>query len=286
MPEINLLDPDLKNYYDHTEISIQVSPDGFSFCINSAGDNMIRAFRHYKFSHAVLQEDILNYTEEILGRDELLRLPHTKARICYLGRKSTIVPEICAQPDKFKKILEFNQPVDDLDEIHFNPVPSCQSVLIFTVPTYFAGMMAEKFRDIVFYNQATPLIRDSMKYASSGGDLISLQLNKDFFDMIIIREGQLKLYNSFLYSNSTDLLYFILYSCKQLEINFKSTPVLLAGEYADDINLLKELKPYLCRFKPSADTEASHISSPLKALDQNRFFTLINLQKCESLAEK
>lgn len=281
MPDINLVDPSLNNYNEHTELSIQVSLDGFSFCINSGGDGMIRAFRHYKFSHAVLQEDILNQTDEILGKDELLRLHHSRVRICYLDRKSTIVPKQYTDTENFKKILEFNQPIDELDEIHYNSLPACDAVLIFAVPTYFAGLMADKFRQVTFFNQATPLLIHGLETYSEETEFVGLQLNKDFFDIMIIREGKLKLYNSFLYSSPTDLLYFILYACRQLEVQLKNTPVLLLGEHVKNNELLREIIPYLKKRISPAVQESLPLSPALARLDPVRFFTLLNLRRCE-----
>jgi hypothetical protein len=274
MPEISLIDPALKNYYEHTEISIQVSLGGFSFCITTPEDGLIRAMRHYAFTDTILQEDILNKTEEVLHKDELLRLPHRKVRVCYLSRKSTIVPGDFGDPNAFKKILEFNQPIDDLDEIHYNEIPSCGANLIFAVPTYVAGLLADRFENICFIK--------SKSGSGSELELISILLNKEFFDIVIIREGKLKLYNSFLYANSTDLLYFILYACRQLDMNVKKTAVLMLGEEAGNQDLIRELRPYLKKQLELNDPGKVRFSLSMEKPDIIRFFTLLNLSHCES----
>lgn len=281
MPEINLIDPSLKKYKENIELSIQVSLDGFSFCIHTSGDEIRRAVRHYKFPRAVLQEDIFNHTDEVLQKDDLLRLPYQKVRVCFLNRKSTIVPEEYTDSNAFKKILQFNQPIDELDEIHHNSVHSCNAKLIFAVPSYFAGLITDKFNEVQFIHQAAPLLRYSMEESIPNKELISIQLNKDFFDIVIIRDGKLKLYNSFLYVNSTDLLYFILYACKQLDIELKNTPILITGEQASNMALIKELRPYLSRQMSLRKPENSILSDSLAKLDQSRFFTLLNLLQCE-----
>lgn len=282
MLEINLVDPSLKNYYDNSEISIQVSLDGFSFCINSKEDHQIRALRHYRFKHTIILEDILNNTDAILQKDELLRLPFSGIRVCYLNRKSTIVPNDFVDPDKLNKILEFNQPVDDLDEVHSNFIPDCESKLVFAVPTYFAGLIAEKYKEVKFINQATPLLNYSLdKNIDSSHSKVFIQLNKGFFDLVIIDEGKLKLFNSFLFVDATDLLYFILYTCKQLNIDLATTPTYILGEYARNGKLTRELLPYVSNPKQIEDKNSITLSHTLKSIDQIRFFSLLNLQFCE-----
>lgn len=280
MPAINLIDPSLKNF-DRTILSIQVSLDGFSFCIRSKEDRVLRAFRYYNFPHVALQEDILNKCHEILQKDELLRLPQDQVRVCYFSRKSTIVPAAYCKSDGYKKILEFNQPIDELDEIHSNPLPECEANLVFTVPTYFAGLISSKFGKVCYINQAAPLIQKSLRISETQSRFISIQLNREFFDIVVIEEGKLKLYNSFLFVSATDLLYFILYVCKQLDIKLSKTPILLCGEHVEDEKLINELKPYLSSRKSLTQDSGEQRSEALKKLDRSRFFTLLNLDACE-----
>ncbi|MBN1951720.1 MAG: DUF3822 family protein [Bacteroidales bacterium] len=281
MSAINLVDPSLKNY-ENIVLSIQADLDGFSFCIRSEEDDRVHAFRHYKFGHSTLQEEILNQSQDILQKDDLLRLHFRKVNLCFFSRKSTIVPASYSEISGYKKILEFNQPIDDFDEIHYNSLPACDANLIFTIPSYFAGMVASKFSNICYINQATPLILQSLKMAGHEPTFISLQLNREFFDLVILQDGQLKLYNTFLYSNATDLLYFILYSCKQLGLDIKHTPILPTGEHSGDESLIRDLKPYLSSRKIHSATSEHNLAPALKKLDTGRFFTLLNLHSCES----
>ena len=70
MPEINLVDHSFKDYLEDSEISIQISMSGFSFCISTISDKTIRGFRSYRFPNAVMLEDILNETQAILQKDD------------------------------------------------------------------------------------------------------------------------------------------------------------------------------------------------------------------------
>jgi hypothetical protein len=282
MPEINLVDSSLNNYLDELELSLQVCPGGFTFCLHSSVDKQIRAFRHYKFVGTLLMEDLLQNTGDILQKDELLRLTFKTARVIYSGRKSTLVPSVFVRDEYLKRILEFNQPLDDLDEVHLNPLSGCGSHLVFALPTYFAGLISEKFKNTVYYNQATPVLTYALSHIDvMDKNIIYLQLNKEFFDMVIIQERRLTLYNSFLYVNSTDLLYFILYACKQLKVDTAQTPFLLVGEYASDPSLTKELTDYIPNLRSIDKLPAMAFGEKLRTTTRQRFFGLIHLHQCE-----
>lgn len=282
MLEVNLLDPKLKDHIENAELSIQVGIAGFSMCIHCDDDKQIRAFRHYKYANSVSEDDLLLNTSDILQKDELLDLPFSKIRVIYTGRKSTIVPTEFIQDEYLKRILEFNQPLDELDEIHHNIIEGCNSHLVFALPTYFAGMINEKFRGASFFNQATALLNYAFgNVPEQEGDTVFIQLNKDFFDIAIMQNRKLSLYNSFLYVNSVDLLYFILYACKQLKIDIIKAAFILFGENASTPVFTRELNAYIPNLQPAEDYTAGNMAARMKSTDRQRFFGLIQLHKCE-----
>jgi hypothetical protein len=246
MPEIDIIDHSLIKNTDDKELSVQIDMSGFSFCVCSAINNNILAFRSYRFSDAVLLEDVLNQTESILEQDSLLKLPFKKTRFLYINRKSTLIPNEFFQPELLKRFMDFNQPIDDLDELHYNDIDCINSKVVFALPTYMAGIITDKFKNVEFLNQAKPLIEISIDLsANSEGDHVIINLNKEFFDMIVYKKGKLCLCNSFLYVNSSDLLYFVLFVCKQLNTDYTSSVFYLTGEQSYRIALVQELSTFI-----------------------------------------
>ncbi|MGD2033408.1 MAG: DUF3822 family protein [Bacteroidales bacterium] len=283
MPDINLVDRSLQRYIDKTELSIQVSLSGFSFCIHTPEDSVVRAMRYYGFTNAVLQEDILNHVDEIMNKDELLRLPRKKTSIIFTGRKSTMIPYEFFRPDQLKAMLEFNHPLEDLEEIHYNNVPFSRSYLVFALPTYFAGVMSDKFGKVEFFNQATPLLAFADQLIGQDqGNCVLVNLNKEFFDIIVLKDNALRFINTFLYVNSVDLLYFILYVCKQLGIDAKQTAFHLAGEESDNPTLTSDLSQYITGLKKVNALHGIELADSLNDhIDASRHFTLLHLAACE-----
>jgi hypothetical protein len=250
MPEINLVDSNIKKNADDKELSVQISQNSFTYCINSVKEKNVLAFRSYKFTNAVLFEDVLGQTESILEQDSLLSIPFSKTRFLYICRKSTLVPDEFFEPELIKRFIDFNQPIDDLDELHFNNIYRIKSKLVFAIPTYLAAHIIEKFKNVEFYNQAMPLI-DILGGLSNKSESfqIIINLNKEFFDVVIYQQSKLRLSNSFLYSNSTDLVYFILFVCKQLNIDLSSSIFYMLGECSTMPDLVSELSGFIRNIK-------------------------------------
>jgi hypothetical protein len=282
MPEINLVDPSFRNYKEELEISIQISLNGFSFCISTPSDKTIRVIRSYKFLQAVMLEDILNETQSILHKDDLLSLPFKRAKAIFINRKSTIVPDEFFRPEMIKRILEFNQPIDDLDELHYNSIKQISSKLIFTFPTYLAGMLIDRFKKIEFYNQSFSLIQLLNELPTGESDFkIVINLNREFFDMVVINKEGLLLSNNYLYVGSTDLLYFILFVCKQLGINPNGPVFYFTGEMSFVNEVVHGLSGYINNIQHLESIPDLKFSTHIKPEAISRYATLFKLAMCE-----
>jgi hypothetical protein len=99
MPFLELFDETLDiNSTENYELSIQVSPDGFSFCILDTIRSkfvLIRAFEaeENKYFNA-------NKINELLGKDDFLTKRYKKVSVILPSPKFTIVPSPLFDPGK------------------------------------------------------------------------------------------------------------------------------------------------------------------------------------------
>ena len=282
MSEINLVDHSILKNSDDKILSIQAGLNGFSFCITCLSYGTVAAFRFYPYQNAVLQEDIVKKTSEILHRDELLQFSFSGISVIYISRHSTLIPNEFFKPDYLKKYLDFNQPLDELDEIHFNPLSVIGSKHVFAVPGYFSQLFANKFKNVRFYNQGASLIDYAINSVTEEMELnVFLQLNKEFFDIVVLFGRELLFYNTFLYVGPTDLVYFVLYVMKQLKIDNRNTGFFISGEMAGQEDLSNALSKFIS-YKNTIKLPTSVILSPLLSeIPVHKFISLLNLAKCE-----
>lgn len=246
MPKIDLVDPNYKKNLVSKDLNIQLSQSSFTFCINSSKEKELLAFKSYEFKNALNLDDLLRQGKAIVENEPLLKDTFSKTRFIYINRKSTLVPDEFFEPDLCRRYIDFNQPIDELDELHFNSIFRIRSKLIFTVHTYLATFITQHFKNVEFFNQAYSLIDILGGVAGrSEGNQVLLNLNKDFFDMVVFNNNRLRLSNTFLYTSSNDLIYFILFVCKQLEIDASKSAFYITGEYAEKNELMKECSAYL-----------------------------------------
>jgi len=143
-------------------------------------------------------------------------------------------------------------------------------------------MISDTIKNVEFYNQSVPLLfYASQLIKENRGDGVIINLNKEFFDIIVVQNNALKFINTFLYVNSIDLLYFILYVCKQLKIDAKKMTFHLAGEESNKTELTNDLYDYIPNLKKTDSLQGLTLSESIGKIDASRHFTLLHLAKCE-----
>lgn len=280
MADIDLIDKYLDtNKTDTYHISIQIDLDGVSFCILDINSEKYLAFKKYKISKVEDTESLAERVEKIFSEDELLSSPFKSSSLIYLTQKSTLVPSSFFEEEKLKDFFVFNHTLDEFDELNFNYIPGIDAYNVFALPTYVANQVYNKFRNIKFFHQGTPFIRSVINAVSEPSG-ISININKDFFDIIVKENSALRFYNTFRYVNDNDLLYFVMYVVNQLKIDNKSGMLTLCGEQSDKqlfFNTLVKYFPNISYLEPVYPL----FGEKFDKFDFHKFFNLFYLYNCE-----
>lgn len=273
MADISITESAGKKYVIHQETSIQVSLSGFSFLVKNNQMQPV-IFRHYKITGSMLEDEVIRKTAYWIENDELIKKECPIARFIYLSQKSILVPEEFFDVNQLKKMYEFNLTLGEFEELHPNYIPELKLYNVFAVPSYLASVVSQKFKEVEYIHQATLLIKKALKLAQKGNEnLALLNINYNFFDLVILQDQKLLLYNSYQYVNQTDFVYFLLYAFKQLDIEIDSTKLIISGEQFDNPAILNELKKYTEKIS-FIEKEPFNGRSAFKKLDTRKYHLL------------
>ncbi|MCG8700267.1 MAG: DUF3822 family protein [Bacteroidales bacterium] len=274
MPDISFIDPGLKKTLEK-EISIQVSLNGFSFLIKTKEDRHL-AFRHYSFKGIFLPDELIRRVSDILRDDNVLQSEFQKVTLYYITQKSSLIPRDFFNVDTAKQHFEFNHTLDELDELHYTLIEELQAYNLFALPNYLANEFNSKFSSpgINYEHQGSQFLRMAHSlYRENKHIKLYININKGFFDMVVFNEGRLVLYNSYQYVHQTDFIYFLLYACKELQLDAHNEEFMVMGEHSDNQFLLDEIKKYIGEMhflKHFRDNKTS-----IQKLDYQQYYTLV-----------
>ncbi len=270
MPEINYINPLLKKNQPK-DLFAQISMDGFSYSIRSSESKQILLFKYFKFHNILLVDEMLRKVENIIDIEDAIKDKFTCADVVCISQRSTLIPEEFFKPEYLKKYFEFSQNLAEFDELHYTYIPEIKAYNVFGLPSFLCNIFYTIHPKSTFHNQSTTLIRKGIRKGNDDHISAIMGLNNGFFDLVLIQNGNLLLNNSFQYTNSTDFVYFFLYTCKQLKINPADIPVTVFGEAIQEKSIIEELRPQVRTIEiPQIDISDR---SPLDNKQRVQFYT-------------
>lgn len=282
MPDIDLIDKSLdkentRNYH----LSIQADLNGFSFCILDIGKKIYLGLRHYQLEDIYSTENYVDKLTEIFNEDNLLNRQFQSSSFVYLTQKSTLIPESFFDKSNLKAYFEFNQSLNELDEINYNFIAEINAYNIFTVPNYIVNEVVNRLKNVNLFHQATPFIKSIFeKDIKTESECVYVNMNNKFIDIAVAVQNRLLLYNTFQFQKETDLLYFILYIYNQLNLDTRNSKLYISGEQSDKTRYYNELKKYITTVKYLEPVDFL-FSGVLEKYEKYKFLNLFNLVSCE-----
>jgi hypothetical protein len=287
MPELSFVDRSFEK--DHSEdyhLSIQTDKNGLAYCVRNGKQKEIIVFKKYKFEHVYLDSDLAGQVIAVLDKDDILNLAFHSVHFMGYTQQSTLVPAAYFNPDGLASYIEFNLGGTSDGELFSNNIRSLDNYNVFALSRALVSLITLHFKKVEFSSQASPFLWNlSHQPGSLDKPIMHLGLNADFFDVAVTGNGKLLLYNTFQYVNETDLLYYVLYVCKQLSLKTNDLPLILSGESSSKLVYAETLKQYLPDTEHDATTGLAPISPALSQAVAYKYLNLFNLQSCASSVE-
>jgi hypothetical protein len=283
MVEFELIDETFDiNITSQYHISIQVSLNGYCFSVLDLRRNKYILLKNYVFTEE-LATDQIGYLANLQLKDEFLTRDYHSVSVIVVSDKSTIVPLPLFVEQNIERYFEFNHGLSDGDVPNFNKLKQSDAVIVYSVPAVFEKSILSRFPNAKFYNQAKPFIEKNLIDNKNKGNETKVFVNvqKEFFDILVINQNKIELYNSFRYKTESDFAFFILYVFDQLKLNPEETRLSVCGEIQKDSPQADLIKTFLKEVDFEKYSTQSLYSYTLANVPAHRFYNLLNLYHCE-----
>ena len=280
-PDIELFDETLDiNSTENYELSIQVSPEGFAFCLLDTIRNkyvLIRSFEPEE--NKLFNADTL---EELINKDDFLTKRYKKINAVVPSQKFTLVPAPLFDPAKKDEYFYFNHPKEDNELILSNKIIDPDAFIVYSASRSVNSLINKYFPGVHPYHQIKPLFHHiSHCRKSLNGNYIHIHIEREFFNLIIFKDNQLAFCNTFNYRNISDILYFVMNVFKNLGIKQEET-IHFSGitEKYDDLS--SNFSIYVRNIKFSEPSGNFTFSYVFNDMDLHRYLNLFSVVNCES----
>jgi hypothetical protein len=257
-----------KNY----RLSIQVSLNGFSFCIYDLDKQKYVVLKHFSYSENIADinvwvKEINRIAESITDNLTVVKPP---IKCLFISRKNVLVPKSVFSTNNIKSYISFFFQLDELDEIHYRYIPEIEGYCCFALPSPVVSKIISRFGKSDLYNQTYQAIRRVKDYKTR----INIVFCDNFIDISIFKNDKLILNNSFEIFDIKDVIYYISSVSDRFDVH--NIPIYISGNISNiEIKKLKKFFPSIIQ------EQNSKISLLLGSEVSTKYYNLLSIQECE-----
>ncbi len=279
MPYLELIDETLDiNSTENYDLSVEISQDNLSFCILDSIRNKFILLRSYQ------SEKDKKYHQDDLGeiviKDEFLTKKYRKTNIITPSFRFTLVPSPLFEAEKKDEYFLLNHSMQENQTLQVNRIKEPDSYLIYSQLNSITDLVNRYWPGQQVSHHLKPWLTYASNLANDHNEYLFIHMEKEFFNLAVYSNGKLKLCNSFIYRNSTDILYYTLNIVKTQGLK-QDLITILSGHVKRRDNLFTEMSAYIKNIKYAEPGSSSVFSYVMNEVD---LFSLINILSSASCA--
>ncbi|WP_297803141.1 DUF3822 family protein [uncultured Polaribacter sp.] len=213
-----------------TKLSIQFNLDGFSFCITNNATKEVVYFSEYIFEEKqITPENLLQKIEKIFKTDEYLQKDFSSVLVIHQNSLFTIVPTPYFSENKLSEYLNFNIKTLATDFIAFDDIEVINAKNVYVPYININNYLFHNFGDFEYKHHLTVFIEAILSISNSDEKKVYVNVSKNSIDIVVIKNKQLELSNSFNFETKEDFIYQILFTFEQLKLDVEEVHLYFTG---------------------------------------------------------
>lgn len=210
-------------------MSIQINLDGLSFCIFNPALGCIESIYNLawqgKTSEAVQAEikDFLHSEHELKQDFDTIKVLHNNDLFAF-------VPKVLFNTNSLEQYLKFNIKLHQNSIISHEQIPALESVNVYLPNVQVNKILQDTYGMFEYQHFTTELLMMLLPHSQKYKQVVYAHFDQKAFHLIIFQEQKMVLFNRFSYEDDMDMLYYLLFSLEQLEIDTEKIPVFLLGD--------------------------------------------------------
>ena len=213
------------------KLSIQFNLDGFSFSIYNIISKKEVYFREYEFENSqVTPENLLLKIKDIFETDTQLQNDFSSVLVIHQNNLSVVVPNRYFNEKELNSYLNFNVKKLTIDYVAFDHLKVLESKNIYIPYININNYLFQNFGEFEYKHHSTVLIEKLLTITNNIKKTMYVNVSKTSLDIVVIKNNQLILFNTFSYNTKEDFIYYILFVAEQLNLNVNEFSLHFTGK--------------------------------------------------------
>ncbi|MDG2432812.1 DUF3822 family protein [Flavobacterium sp.] len=260
----------------YKKLSIQVSLNGLSFCCFDTLNGTITSYNELRFDRfhkdIKIEELFANAFEEY----QELKANYDDVLIIHNNNLSTLVPAPLFDENYLGSYLQYNTKVFETDFFAFDTLSNYDINTVYIPYVNMNNFFIDKFGTFDYKHANSILVTKLLDASKNKEDKkMTVHFNEGHFEIIVIQNQKLLLFNSFEYITPEDFIYYILFTAEQLNLNPENFILELIGAIDQDSAYYKIAYKYI-RTVSLIDVEDLRWNNYFSEAENRNHFILFN----------
>nr|WP_315248221.1 DUF3822 family protein [uncultured Flavobacterium sp.] len=214
----------------YKKLSIQVSLTGFSFCCFDTLNNTITTFNEVQFNTSKKTITIEESYAEAFKKFPELKDSYDEIMVIHNNNLSTFVPSALFDEDYMGSYLQYTTKVFETDFFTYDKISNYEMNAVYIPYVNINNFLIDNVGSFD-YKHVNSILVEKILEASKNNDnkKMIVNFNPDYFEIIVVQNQKLLLFNSFEYQTPEDFIYYLLFTAEQLSLNPEVFPLELLG---------------------------------------------------------
>ncbi len=258
-------------------LSIQLSLDGFSFCVYTSHSNEILHFDSFKFENEqrISPYRHLELIETIFNSENSLNDSFNLVNVIHFNNLVAQVPKAIFNKNNLADYLKYTVKVLENDFITYDELPSSEIVNVYIPFVNINNFIFDKFGAFNYRHSSSVLINKLINQNKQiSNTLCFVHVVDSSFEIVVLKNNKLLLYNNFSFKTKEDFIYYILFVAEQLHLNPEEFELYLLGDIEKESELFSITYKYIRNVK-FYENHSNQLN--ISELSPHSHFTLLNI---------
>ncbi|WP_316633729.1 DUF3822 family protein [uncultured Flavobacterium sp.] len=216
-----------KNY---KKLSIQVSLTGLSFCCFDTLNNTITTLKEIQFDPFHKTTKIEELFGDAFKNNPELKDTYDEILVIHNNNLSTFVPTPLFDENYLGSYLQYNTKVFETDFFAYDQISNYHMNSVYIPYVNINNFFIDQFGTFDYKHANSILVEKILDNSRNNDDKkMVINFNPGHFEIIVVQNQKLLLFNSFEYQTPEDFIYYILFTAEQLNLNPEIFPLELLG---------------------------------------------------------
>ena len=266
---INITD---KNY---NKLSLQVTLNGFSYCICDTLNNKIVALKEINFNIFPESSKVEDLYWKAFNDYPELKEKYDEVIVLHDSNLNTFVPTALFDEEFLGSYLQYNTKVFETDFFAFDALPNYEMNHVFIPYVNINNFLFDQFSTFNYKHVNTILVSKLLELSKNIDEKqVFVHFSKNKFEIIVVQNQKLLLFNSFDFVTKEDFIYFLLFTIEQLNLNPEHFKLQLLGLISEESELFEIAFKYV-RNVSLLDVSNIENNNDLSKADNLKHFLLL-----------